>query len=120
MFLHSELRQVAKLRRLHPNPIVQVHPETAKVLGIADGDWVFIETLRGRCKQRVKLYEGMDPRIIHIEHDWWFPEKPQGKPDFSGAFESNSNMLTPCKEPFLDPGFGGYNLRALLCKVYKV
>jgi len=120
MFFHSELRQVQKLRRIHPEPIVQIHPRTAKALDITDGDWAWIETLRGKCKQKVKLFDGMDPGIVHIEHDWWFPEKTQGEPSFSGAFESNANMLTSCEERFIDPGHGGYTLRALLCKVYKV
>jgi anaerobic selenocysteine-containing dehydrogenase len=119
-FFHSDHRQVKRLRRIHPDPIVQIHPETAQTLGLVNGDWAWIETPRGRCKQKVQLYDGMDRRIIHIEHDWWFPEKPQGEPDFSGAFESNANMLTSCEERFIDPGHGGYNLRALLCKVYKV
>lgn len=120
MFFHSEFRQIEKLRCKHSDPIVQIHPETAKALGIADGDWVWIETKRGRCKQKAKLFDGMDQRVIHVEHHWWFPEKEQGMPELSGAFESNCNMLTPYEEPFLDPGFGGYNLRGLLCKVYKV
>jgi anaerobic selenocysteine-containing dehydrogenase len=119
MFFHSEFRQVARLRDTHPDPLVQIHPDVADKLGIAEGDWVWIETRRGRCKQRAEVFDGMDPRIIHVEHHWWFPEKPQGRPGFSGAFESNCNMLTSCQERFLDPGMGGYNLRGLLCRVYK-
>jgi len=45
-FYHTEHRQVESLRKRHPNPIVQIHPETARDLGIADGDWVWIETAR--------------------------------------------------------------------------
>jgi anaerobic selenocysteine-containing dehydrogenase len=90
MFFHSEFRQVARLRDTHPDPLVQIHPDVADKLGIAEGDWVWIETRRGRCKQRAEVFDGMDPRIIHVEHHWWFPEKPQGRPGFSGAFESMS------------------------------
>lgn len=119
MYFSSEFRQIPALRKLHPDPRLQIHPETAQKLGIGEGEWVWVETPRGRCRQRAKLFTGVDPRVVHINHGWWFPEKPQGEPGLSGAFESNSNMLTSCEEEFLDPGFGGYNLRGLLCKVYK-
>jgi anaerobic selenocysteine-containing dehydrogenase len=49
---HSECRQVDSVRKLHPDPIVQVHPKTAHRLGIKDGDWIWIETPRGRIRQK--------------------------------------------------------------------
>ena len=119
MFFHSQFREVDRLRKLHPDPIVQIHPETAKKLNIPEGDWVCIETRRGKCCQKSKLFDGMDPNVIHIEHQWWFPEKEKGEPGLSGAFESNANMLTSVEEEFLDPAFGGYSLKALMCKIYK-
>ena len=42
-FFHSEHRQSPSMRRLHPDPTVLIHPETAAAYGIADGDWVTIE-----------------------------------------------------------------------------
>ena len=32
--------------------------------GIEEGDWVIIESVRGRCRQRAKLTLGIDPRVI--------------------------------------------------------
>jgi len=62
----------------------------------------------------------MDPRIVHVEHGWWFPEEKGEAPHLYGAFRSNANTLTPNADPFLDPGFGGYTLRGFAAKVYKV
>lgn len=75
VFFNSEGRQLAKLRKLHPDPITEMHPVTAAGLGIADGDWIWIETLRGRIKQRAKLFEGMDQRVVNSQHGWRFPEE---------------------------------------------
>jgi anaerobic selenocysteine-containing dehydrogenase len=47
---HSEHRQVESLRRMHPDPIVQINPELGIIHGIADGDWVWIETRLGKTK----------------------------------------------------------------------
>lgn len=115
-FFHSEGRQIPSLRKLHPDPIVEIHPETAKELGIKDDDWVLIETPRGRIKQRAKLTDGIHPKVVHVEHGWWFPEKPA--PDH-GVWESNANLLTNNGPPY-DPAMGTYQLRALLCRISKL
>lgn len=115
-FFNSEHRQVKKLRRAHRDPIVELHSETAEKHGICTGDWIWIETTRGKIKQKAKIWNGIDPRVIHVEHGWWFPEK--AAPDY-GVWESNANLLTSNLPPY-DPQMGTYQLRALLCKIEKV
>ena len=88
-------------------------PQTAKRLGIVNGAWMWIETKRGKMRQKAKLTDGIDPRVIHVEHGWWFPE--QAAPDY-GVWTSNANLLTDNKPPY-DPAMGTYQLRALLCRV---
>lgn len=41
-YYHSEHRQIPSLRAQHPDPIVEINPETAQALNppVADGDWV--------------------------------------------------------------------------------
>jgi anaerobic selenocysteine-containing dehydrogenase len=119
VFFHSQNRQIPWLREIHPDPIVRIHPETARGLGISDGDWVYIESPRARCKQRAKLTLGIDPRVVMAEHDWWFPEKPGAEPELHGVWESNINVVTDAEPPY-DPGFGSTPARSLLCKIYKV
>jgi len=45
---------------------VELNPETAKSLGIADGDWVWVESPVGRVKTRAKLYPGAMPHVVNI------------------------------------------------------
>ena len=40
-------RHLATLRVIEPEPFVESHPETAKTLGIEDGDQVYIKTRAG-------------------------------------------------------------------------
>lgn len=115
-FFNSEHRQVEKLRKAHRHPLVEMHPSTAASHGIKDGDWVWIETVRGKIKQRAKLTDGIDPRVIAAQHGWWFPEEPA--PDY-GVWRSNVNVLTDNRPPY-DPAMGTYQLRALLCRVARV
>jgi anaerobic selenocysteine-containing dehydrogenase len=116
---HSEHRQVASLRRMHPDPIIQIHPDLARELGIADGDGVWIETRLGRTRQKAKLYPWIDPKVVHAEHGWWFPEAPGAEPSLHGAWEANVNVLTDDDPAKCDPMVGGWQLKSLLCRIYK-
>ncbi len=115
-FFNSEHRQLPRLRKAHPDPLVEIHPETAAPLGIKNGDWVWIETLRGKIRQRAKVTTDVDPKVIHVEHGWWFPE--EAGPEH-GIWKSNANMLTRNGPPY-DPAMGTYHLRGLLCRIAPV
>jgi len=115
-YFQSQYRQVPWLRERQPYPIVQIHPETAAKLRIEDGEWVWIETPRGRIQQVAQLFSGMDPRVIVAQACWWYPEEPG--PDH-GLWKSNVNVLTSNDPPY-DPSIGSATFRALLCKVYKM
>ena len=115
VFFCSEGRQVPCLRDRYKDPIVEIHPETAEKEGIKEGDWVSIESPRGKIRQRAKLFAGMDPRIVFAEHGWWFPESE----DFTRSWqESNVNMLTDNSYENCDPAMGGTAVRTLLCRIY--
>jgi anaerobic selenocysteine-containing dehydrogenase len=114
-FFNSEHRQIAKLRKACPDPVAEIHPQTAAQLGIADGDWMWIETRRGRMRQRAKLAAGIDPRVVSAQHGWWFPN--EAAPQY-GVWRSNVNLLTDNQPPY-DPAMGTYQLRALLCRVAR-
>jgi anaerobic selenocysteine-containing dehydrogenase len=113
-FFHTENRQVPWLRELHKDPVVEIHPETAEKEGIREGDWVIIESPRGKVRQRARLFAGMDPRIVSAEHSWWFPEN---KDPGHGWDESNINILTSNAYEDCDPAMGATHVRTLLCKI---
>lgn len=114
-YVHSQGRQIKSLRKIHPDPIVTMNKETAQNLGINDSDWVYIETKRGRIKQKAKLSLRIEPRMVILEHGWWFPEKDK---DMHGWAESNLNILTDNNPPYARE-LGSVTLRGIACKVYK-
>ena len=118
-YFHSEHRQIESIRRRRPEPRVQIHPETARKLGIQDEDWVWIETRIGRVRQKCLYFEGIDPQVAHCEHGWWFPEVPGKEPWLSGVWESNINVVMDDSPDRCDPRSGGWPLKTALCKVYK-
>ncbi|MCL2493159.1 MAG: molybdopterin-dependent oxidoreductase [Clostridiales bacterium] len=114
-FFHTENRGLPSLRGQSKYPRVEIHPETAKAYGIEDGDWVFIESKRGRITQKALVTDGIDPRVINCQSGWWYPED---KSPEHGWRESNANLLT-CADPPYDRVLGTYQLRALLCRIRK-
>jgi len=115
-YFASEFRQISSLRKHHPDPLVEINPETARRHNIRDGDWVWIESPRGRIQHKAFLTDGIDPRVVSVEHGWWFPEEK--RPEY-GVWKSNANVLTSNAPPY-DPAMGTYQQRALLCTIYKV
>jgi thiosulfate reductase / polysulfide reductase chain A len=114
-YFNSEYRGIPSLRRQHPWPLVEINHETAKSLRIHSGDWVWVESPRGRIKQKAKL-TNQDPRVVHVSYGWWYPEMPG--PEY-GVWESNANVLTNDAPPHC-PAMGTYQLSGLLCNIYKV
>jgi len=117
---HSEHFQIKELRFLRPDPYMDINPETAAQLGIKDGDWVWIETRKGRMKSRANLTQGVHPRVIITQRGWWYPERAACEPELGGCLEANTNMLTRVDDEDCDPLGGRWANKGLLCRVYKV
>jgi thiosulfate reductase/polysulfide reductase chain A len=118
---HSEFRHVEGFRRMHPDPIVEIPVDTARRFGIADGDWVWIETPLGRVKQKARLTTSFAPGYICTQHAWWYPEKPGAEPCLYGLWESNINVTTDDDPEKCDPLSGGWPFKGayLRCRIEK-
>ncbi len=102
-YLHSEYRNLPSLRRLVPEPLIEINPQTASSLGIADRDLVKVESLRGSIELKAKLTEDMHPRVVSIQHGW---------------SEANANLLTD--DEARDPVSAFLSFKSLMCRVTKV
>jgi anaerobic selenocysteine-containing dehydrogenase len=111
------MRQARRLRALHPEPTVTIHPQTAATYGIAEGDWVLIERPEGSIRQRARLTEGIEPQSIDVTGYWWEPDREPG-PELSGAWEANANAITP-SNPKLSSFAGDQPLRGMRCRIRR-
>ncbi len=120
-FHHSEFYQVPSLRQMHPDPLVEIHNETARMLDppISNGDWVWIETPKGKIRQRARLTFGINPRCVCAEHQWWFPEQSGAEPSLYGVWQSNINVVTEDDPDLCDPVYGTYPIATSLCRIRK-
>jgi len=116
---HSEQRQIEAARKRRPDPLVTIHPETAKSLKLLEGDNVKLETPLGSIRMRLALSDMVDRRMADADHGWWFPERQEAEPDLFGVFESNANVLCPDTPEFCSPEIGGWPHTALMCRIEK-
>ena len=116
-YVHSCYREEEKLRARNPDPLVQIHPDIARQLGVNSGDWVTIETPEGKIRQKAEVTERIHPKVVHVDGYWWFPEQSGKTPHLFGLWESNANAINP-DDPELCDYAGDLPFRATLCKVY--
>jgi len=114
-YMMSSYRHVQFLRQRRPEPTVDLHPDTARKYGLEEGDWIWIETHKGRIRQKLRLDPNLDRRLVYASFGWWFPEKNSR---LFGYEESNINILTDAEPPY-DRETGSVELVNIPCRVYK-
>jgi anaerobic selenocysteine-containing dehydrogenase len=117
-YCHSQHRNIASLRRLAPDPIVEMPPEAARMRGIAQGDWVRISTREGAAVARAKVTAGLPADTVFGQHGWWV-EGPSGSPyDAHHPLAANLNQVISTGA--CDPVSGSIPLRCSWCEVEKI
>jgi assimilatory nitrate reductase catalytic subunit len=70
-FLSGEqTRRIGPLLDQCPDPYIELHPELAARLRLADGDWATAESRRGSTTLRVKVVRTIRPDTIFIPYHW--------------------------------------------------
>jgi anaerobic selenocysteine-containing dehydrogenase len=119
LFFHSEHRMIPWLREKLPDPYVEIHPDTAKELGIYDREWVYIENDLGKVRRKARLSLTVHPRMINTMHGWWMPEEDGREPNLFGVWKYQINQLIPGPQDSVS-GFGGGRYKSTLVKLSKI
>ena len=115
---HSRFRDQAWALKVSPDPRLTMHPDTARALGLSDGDWVHLEIARGKgaCRLRVKLTDATPPDVVNTGMGWWRPTEPGPE---HGALDININAALGYDGPW-DPVSGSSNVRGMPCRVERL
>jgi assimilatory nitrate reductase catalytic subunit len=66
----TQTRRIGPLVDQCPEPFIEVHPQLAVRLDLADGDWATAESRRGSCTLRVRVVKTIRPDTIFIPYHW--------------------------------------------------
>jgi anaerobic selenocysteine-containing dehydrogenase len=102
-YTHWQYRYLHKLRKMSPEPVFEIHPNTATKYFISDGDMAEVRTKIGKIQIKAHLSNRVLPDTIHIPQGWE---------------EANVNELTGSEEA--DPISGFPNLKSLRCGINKL
>lgn len=69
-FLNSTFNETPTSLAQEQRPTVMIHPDDAKLLGIADGDIVVLGNKRGKVRLHAKLFDGVRRGVLIAESIW--------------------------------------------------
>lgn len=112
---HSRFRNHAWARKIQADPELRLHPDTASRHGIAEGDWVWVETPGGQGRVRLKAHvsDEVPPDVVATGMGWWYPEQPGFD---HGALTVNVDAAIPYGPPW-DPITGSAEARNVACRI---
>lgn len=117
-FYHSAWTNIAKQRILEPWPYVEINQEDAQEMQIADGEWVYIESPRGKIKARARVTLGILKGVISMARPNYKDACKELNLPGGSWDEYNPNILIPREGA--DPGFGATSMRSSLARIVKI
>jgi formate dehydrogenase (coenzyme F420) alpha subunit len=102
-YTHSRHRNLSSLRRLEPEPVAEIHPDTAAQYGLRHGETARISSPRGSIVLKLEVTPNIRVGVVSLLHGWE---------------EANANLLTDDRA--CDPVLSCPSLRAGLCRIDAV
>jgi anaerobic selenocysteine-containing dehydrogenase len=116
-YCHSQGRNIASLRRLTPDPILEMAPETAASRGIGENDWVEVTTPAGSFIARARFDGKLAPDAVFAQHGWAVSSEDDAPNTSANPLATNMNQAISTKP--CDPVSGSVPLRASWCEIRK-
>jgi assimilatory nitrate reductase catalytic subunit len=66
----TQTRRIGPLVEQYPEPRIEIHPQLAARLGIADGDWTTATSRRGEITLRAQVVKTIRPDTVFIPYHW--------------------------------------------------
>ena len=69
---HTQTRtgHIEKIRKLHPLPFIEIHPQDAQRLKISENDWVEVRSRRGYSRFLAKITRAITPGTVFVPMHW--------------------------------------------------
>lgn len=117
-FYHSAWTNIARQRVIEPWPYIELNDEDAEARGIGDGDWLWVESLRGKIKAKARVHQGVLKGCASMcRQNYKHSCDELGLPGYSWD-QANPNILVDGING-VDKSWGSAPMRGFLVKVKK-
>jgi anaerobic selenocysteine-containing dehydrogenase len=120
LFCQTQHHALPSLRKVARHPEVELHPAAAQARGIANGDWVAIETPEGSVRARARLNPNLDPRVVVGEHGFWQACAALDAPGYDAFGPASASYNLLIGTTVRDPVSGTPALRSYLCEIRPI
>jgi anaerobic selenocysteine-containing dehydrogenase len=103
IYCHSQHRNLPRLRRVVPDPVVEMNPTTAALHEIGQGQWVSISTPRGSIRARAHFNSSLADGVVGGQHGWWQSCPGLGLPGYDPLGSDSANINLVIGDEVLDP-----------------
>jgi anaerobic selenocysteine-containing dehydrogenase len=114
-FCHSQFRNLPSLRGKMPEPLVEVHPDTARERDINELDWIIIRSPQGSIRARARFNRTLGKDVVCAQYGW--SDRSDNTERTHGVSLNFSKLIS---NAFYDPVSGSFPLRAYACQLERI
>lgn len=104
-FVHTRFKNLPKVAKSYPEPLVYLHPKDAEQRGITEGAGVEVKSPQGSINLKATLTENTTPGLVWIDFGWGNPT------------DGKASINDLVNDKYLDPISGGTPHRLFACEV---
>lgn len=93
--IHSTFANMAMIKNLDPEPVVDVHPADAARRGIGEGHFVRVYNDRGSASLKCRLNPDLRPGVVVIAEGYWVRDFKEGEP-----YGLTHDLVSPTSENY--------------------
>ena len=116
-FIGPQNRNTPRLRVKQPDPRFEIHPSTAKSLGVEDGEWAIIENVYGNARLKAKYTSSIHPQVVTAPYGWWQGCAELNLPAYDPFGEDGANLNRLIPDANIDPISASVPHRSRMCRV---
>jgi len=110
-YCHSQFRDIPRLRKQLPEPLIELHPDTAASRDIGDNAPVRIVSETGEMRARARYNSSLNPSVVCAQYGWW---------SWQNTSQGDANYASLIGNQTADPISGSLPLRSYLCEVSPI
>ena len=116
-YLGSQGRAIPALRRIEPEPRVELHPSTAAARRIQDGDWVALLTPHGGVRVKAKFSPNLHANVVVATHGWWQENRALSLPGYAVTSAEGANLNAVFANQTIEPMGGAVPHKSYACQI---